>query len=63
MIKWNSYEKRTPLPISPWNGVRFPAGREGQAEWKAEIGDGVQDLSRKALCPECSFSRNAAAMC
>jgi len=29
------------------------------AEWKVEIGDGVQDLFREALFPQCSFSRNA----
>ncbi|MDT0687335.1 hypothetical protein [Autumnicola psychrophila] len=55
--------KRTPFTISYWNGVRFPAAREGQTKWKAEIGDGVHDLYREALCPECSFSRNGVAMC
>ena len=55
--------RRTPFTISYCNGVRFPAAREGQAECKAENGDGVQDLCREALCPECSFSRNGAAMC
>lgn len=29
-----------------------PAQRIGQAEWKAEIGDGVQDLCSEALFPE-----------
>lgn len=48
---------RTPFTISYWSGARFPAGREGQAKWKVAIGDGVQDLCRKALCPE------GAAMC
>lgn len=36
----------------------LPKYREGLTEWKVEIGDGVQDLAREALCPECSFSRN-----
>lgn len=36
-----------------------PAQRIGLAEWKVEIGDGVQDLFREALFPQCSFSRNA----
>jgi len=36
-----------------------PAQRIGLTEWKVEIGDCVQDLSREALFPECSFSRNA----
>ena len=36
----------------------FPAQRKGLTEWKAKIGDYVQDLSREALFSECSFSRN-----
>lgn len=27
-------------------------------QWKAEIGDGVQDLGSEALFPKLSFSRN-----
>ena len=30
----------------------FPAQREGLAEWKAEIGDCVQDLGSEALFPK-----------
>ena len=29
------------------------------AEWKAEIGDVVQDLCSETLFPKCRFSRNA----
>ncbi|HBC04258.1 MAG: hypothetical protein CL528_00575 [Aequorivita sp.] len=36
----------------------FPEKREGLTEWKAEIGDCVQDLCSEALFPKCSFSRN-----
>lgn len=35
-----------------------PAQRIGSAEWKVEIGEGVQDFRREALFPKCSFSRN-----
>ena len=35
-----------------------PAQRSRLAEWKVEIGDGVQDFKREALFPKCSFSRN-----
>ncbi|MAB57406.1 MAG: hypothetical protein CL524_07630 [Aequorivita sp.] len=35
-----------------------PAERIGLAKWRAEIGDGVQDLFNEALYPKCSFSRN-----
>jgi len=58
MIKWNS-----DLADSVHNfglGMKrpVPAQRTGLAEWKVEIGDGVQDFCREALFPECSFSRN-----
>ena len=36
----------------------FPEHREGLTEWKAEIGDCVQDMYREALFPKCSFLRN-----
>ena len=32
----------------------FPEKREGLTEWKAEIGDCVQDICSEALFPECS---------
>ncbi|WP_026449506.1 hypothetical protein [Aequorivita capsosiphonis] len=34
------------------------SGLEGLAKWKAEIGDGIQDLCSEALFPKWSFSRN-----
>jgi len=37
----------------------FPEHREGLTEWKAKIGDCVQDIYRDALFPKCSFWRNA----
>ncbi|MCM4153546.1 hypothetical protein DHD05_18280 [Arenibacter sp. N53] len=48
---------RTPFPISYWREARFLAAREGQAERKVEIGDGVQDFCREALCPEWSATQ------
>ena len=51
--------------VLEWSALPSPevSGREEQAEWKVVIGDGVQDGCKEALCPECSFSRNGAAMC
>ena len=37
----------------------FPEHREGLTEWKAKIGDCVQDMCSEALFPKCSFWRNA----
>jgi len=37
----------------------FPEHREGLTEWKAKIGDCVQDICSEALFPKCSFSGNA----
>ena len=36
----------------------IPEHREGLTEWKAKIGDCVQDFCREALFPKCSFLRN-----
>ena len=36
----------------------FPAQRKGLTEWKAKIGDYVQDIAREALFSEWSFLRN-----
>jgi hypothetical protein len=35
----------------------FPAQRKGLTEWKAKIGDYVQDIAREALFSEWSFLR------
>ena len=40
------------------NEASRSSAAERVAEWKVEIGDGVQDLFREVLFPECSFSRN-----
>lgn len=37
------------------NEVSVPAKRNGIAEWKVEIGDGVQVFFREALFPKGSF--------
>ena len=45
-----------------WNEVFLSSpevsGRKWLTDWKAEIGDYVQDLSREALFSEWSFPRN-----
>tara|TARA_R110001592_G_scaffold70665_1_gene216316 strand:+ start:1650 stop:1889 length:240 start_codon:yes stop_codon:yes gene_type:complete len=59
MIKWNSDLADSVHDFGLGMKLLAPAQRIGLAEWKVEIGDGVQDLFREALFPQCSFSRNA----
>ena len=59
MIKWNSDLADSVHDFGLGMKRSAPAQRIGLAEWKVEIGDGVQDLFREALFPQCSFSRNA----
>ncbi|ALJ04490.1 hypothetical protein APS56_04750 [Pseudalgibacter alginicilyticus] len=58
MIKWNSDGADSIHDFGLGMQCSFPDHREGLTEWKGEIGDGVQDFFREALCPKCSFSRN-----
>jgi len=62
MNKWNSYEAHSVRNFESECSLRlrsgellFPTGLKEQTEWKAEIGDGVQDFCKEALFPKCSF--------
>ncbi|GLB52757.1 hypothetical protein NBRC110019_17970 [Neptunitalea chrysea] len=54
MFKWNSYGADSVHDFGLGMESPFPEDREGLTEWKAEIGDGVQDFLGKL------FARNAA---
>ena len=58
MIKWNSDGADSIHDFGLGMQCSFPEHREGLTEWKGEIGDGVQDFFREALCLEWTFSRN-----
>jgi hypothetical protein len=58
MIKWNSGFGGLLHGFGLGMQRPVPAQRTGLAQWKVEIGDGVQDFCREALFPECSFLRN-----
>lgn len=55
MIKWNSDLADFVHDFGLGMKRPVPAQRNGLAEWKVEIGDGVQDFKREALFPKCSF--------
>ena len=55
MMKWNSGLADSFHSFGLGIKRPVPAQRIGLAEWKVEIGDGVQDLCKEALFPKCSF--------
>ena len=59
MMKWNSDLADFVHDFGLGMKRPVPAQRTGLAEWKVEIGDGVQDFLSEALFPKYSFSRNA----
>ncbi|MCK0115173.1 hypothetical protein [Gelidibacter sp. F63206] len=58
MRKWNSDLADSVHDFGLGMKRAVPAQRTVLAEWKVEIGDGVQDFLSEALFPKWSFSRN-----